>query len=230
MEPILEDSDRAEVKKLFQALTGEVFVDLYVRRASAIVMPGQEEEDDRGEEQAIVEQLLGEVAGLSPKVTLAVHDVRSAPVPEGLVGIVPAIVFRSPTSKGTLRYFGVPAGYEFKTLVEAIVALGRADSGLSAGSRAALSTITRPVNLKVYVTPSCPYCPASALMAFSMAMENGQVTADVVEAQEFPEMAQKDRVSGVPKTVIEAGGGRSEFVGALPEDDQVAAVVGASAS
>jgi len=59
-----------------------------------------------------------------------------------------------------------------------------------------------------------------------MAMVNANVTADVVEAQEFPQLARKHRVSGVPKTVINDGAG--EFVGAQPEEAQVAAVVAAA--
>lgn len=54
-------------------------------------------------------------------------------------------------------------------------------------------------------------------------MVNEHVTADVVEAQEFPTLARKHRVSGVPKTVLNDGA--SEFVGAQPEEVQVEAVV-----
>ena len=54
-------------------------------------------------------------------------------------------------------------------------------------------------------------------------MENANITADVVEATEFPLLARKYRVQGVPKTVINGGAG--EFVGAQPESLQVAEVV-----
>lgn len=57
-------------------------------------------------------------------------------------------------------------------------------------------------------------------------MENANITAEVVEAQEFPELARKHRVSGVPKTVLNDGAG--EFVGAQPEAVQVAAVLKAA--
>ncbi|MCI0437920.1 MAG: thioredoxin family protein [Chloroflexi bacterium] len=48
-----------------------------------------------------------------------------------------------------------------------------------------------------------------------MAMESPMVTADVVEIQEFPGLAQAYLVRGVPKTVINDA---VEFVGAVPED------------
>lgn len=47
-----------------------------------------------------------------------------------------------------------------------------------------------------------------------MAIESDKVTADVVEATEFPDMAQKYFVSGVPKIIINE---TTDFVGAQPE-------------
>jgi predicted DsbA family dithiol-disulfide isomerase len=52
-------------------------------------------------------------------------------------------------------------------------------------------------------------------VAHALAMVNSNVTADVVEAQEFPDLARRYRVSSVPKTVIND---TAEFVGAMPEE------------
>ena len=48
-----------------------------------------------------------------------------------------------------------------------------------------------------------------------MAVESSHVTADVLEAMEFPDLARRYGVRGVPKIVINE---TTEFVGALPED------------
>jgi hypothetical protein len=48
-----------------------------------------------------------------------------------------------------------------------------------------------------------------------MAMESKMVQAEAVEATEFPELADRFGVSGVPHTTINAGAG--ELVGAAPE-------------
>ncbi len=48
-----------------------------------------------------------------------------------------------------------------------------------------------------------------------MALENKLISADVVEVQEFPNLARRYNVSGVPKTVINDV---IQFVGSLPED------------
>jgi protein-disulfide isomerase len=58
-------------------------------------------------------------------------------------------------------------------------------------------------------------------MAHQMAVESSRVTADVIEATEFPDMARRYAVRGVPKIVVNDS---IEFVGALPEADYLAQV------
>src|SRR5438874_2507514 len=137
MEPLLAEADRAEVKKLLDALKGDVEVALFTRR-STIVAPGQPVCETCPE----TEQLLQEVAALNDKIKLTVHDSAVDPEPArkaGLEGIHPAIVFRSAATKGTLRYLGIPAGYEFRTLLDTLLSVANADSGLSAVSKESLA-------------------------------------------------------------------------------------------
>ena len=61
-----------------------------------------------------------------------------------------------------------------------------------------------------------------------MAMESAQITAEVIEANEFGDMAAKARVRGVPKTMVLGGASPLEFVGAQPEEVQVAHVLEAA--
>jgi len=60
-----------------------------------------------------------------------------------------------------------------------------------------------------------------------MAVESSRVTGDVIEAQEFPDLARRYGVRGVPKIVIND---TTEFVGALPESDYLAQVKAAVSS
>ena len=59
-----------------------------------------------------------------------------------------------------------------------------------------------------------------------MAVESERVTADVIEASEFPDLSQAYAVSGVPKTVIND---RHEILGARPESAFLAEVLRAIA-
>ena len=152
MDSILSEGDRTEVKKILdEGLSGEVSVDLYTRRSS-LVVPGMQ----ASETGPIAEKLLGEVAALHPKIKLTVHDAAVDPEPAraaGVEGIDPAIVFRGPAVKGTLRYLGLPSGYEFRTLLDTLVSVSSGDSGLSQPARAEVAKVQKKVNLQVFVTP-----------------------------------------------------------------------------
>ena len=57
-----------------------------------------------------------------------------------------------------------------------------------------------------------------------MAFANPKITATAVEATEFPDLARRYRVTGVPKTIVSGSNGDVEILGALPQDafvDQV---------
>ncbi len=49
------------------------------------------------------------------------------------------------------------------------------------------------------------------------------VEAEMVEAMEFPDLANRFRVSGVPQTTINQGAGT--VVGAVPEDNLLAEIM-----
>jgi predicted DsbA family dithiol-disulfide isomerase len=61
-----------------------------------------------------------------------------------------------------------------------------------------------------------------ARAAHALALANPNIRAEIIECQEFPEMAQHFQVMGVPKTVIND---RAEFVGAVPDEIFVNAIL-----
>jgi glutaredoxin len=77
-----------------------------------------------------------------------------------------------------------------------------------------LAKIDKPLHLQVFVTPTCPYCPKAVRMAHKAAIENENITADMVEAAEFPHLSMRYNVRGVPRTVI---GEDFPIEGAVPE-------------
>ena len=138
-----------------------------------------------------------------------------------------AVAFEDPSGDTTptplrdtrMRFVGAPAGYEFVSLVEAVTIAGGRPSELSAASLAQLSALDRPVTMRVFTTPTCPHCPRAVLLALEMAAASANVTAYAVEATEFPDLARRYHVTGVPKTVVDD---TVEILGAVPEDEFVA--------
>jgi alkyl hydroperoxide reductase subunit AhpF len=102
--------------------------------------------------------------------------------------------------------------------------VSRRDSGLDAKTREFLKNLDKPLHLQVFVTPTCRYCPRAVLLAHQMAMENpSMIRAEGVEATEFPELANRFNVRGVPLTVINAGAG--SVVGVVPEQNLMAEIM-----
>ncbi|MGQ9641895.1 MAG: protein disulfide oxidoreductase [Candidatus Bathycorpusculaceae bacterium] len=162
-------------------------------------------------------QLVQEVATLSDKISVEVYDFVANADKARQYGVdkVPAVVIIGEKDYG-VRFYGMPYGYEFQTLTEAIVNVskgGRTD--LSEKTKEMLKDVKTPVRIQVFVTLTCPYCPIVAGTAYKFAIESDLIRAEVIDGSEFPHLALKYGVMGVPKTVINE---KTEFVGALPED------------
>lgn len=161
-------------------------------------------------------ELLRDVSELSDKIKFESYNfvTDKDKVAEFNIDKVPAAVVMGERDHG-IRFYGIPAGYEFATLLEVIEMVGRGEHGLSPSTLEKLNGITSPVRLQVFVTPTCPYCPAAVLTAHQLAMANPYITGEMVEATEFPELARRYNVRGVPRVVINE---HSHFEGALPEE------------
>lgn len=208
---------------LDKALAGPVTIDLFVEPKTHIIVPGRQACELCEETR----DLLEDVASLSAHITLNVHDVTREPdLAKGMaVTQVPTMVL-SGAAKGGVRYLGIPAGLEFGTLLADLSAVSKGTGTLKDESRKKLAGLAKPVHIRVFVTPSCPYCPKVASLAHQAAVESSKVTADVIEISEFPEMAAQYRVQGVPKIVMND---TIELVGAQPEAAFMDALVKAAA-
>jgi glutaredoxin-like protein len=163
-------------------------------------------------------ELAEEVAALSDKISVEVKDFLKADAEAKKLGVdkIPAIAVLGGGDKDYgIRFYGIPAGYEFMSLLESIEIVSKGESGLSANGKEKIKGLGKPVHLQVFVTPTCPYCPRAVVQAFRLAVESPNVTASMVEATEFPHLANKYQVSGVPHTVI--GDSPQPMIGAYPE-------------
>lgn len=162
-----------------------------------------------------VKDILAEVVGLSDKLSLEEYDFDKDTDKVKLYGIkrTPAIVIEGDKDYG-VRFYGMPAGHEFMTLVNGIINVSTKETGLSEKTIEKLKEITKPYNIQVFVTPTWPHCPPAAVLAHSFAIANENITSDVIEIQEFPNLSDKYEVFSVPKTVMNES---AEVVGAVPE-------------
>jgi glutaredoxin-like protein len=161
-------------------------------------------------------QLAQEMATLSDKITIEVYDFMADAdkAKEYCIDKIPALAIIGAKDYG-VRIYGIPYGYELQTLVEAVVNVSRGRTDISDKTKAILAEVKAPVHIQVFVTLTCPHCPVAAAVAHKLAIESPMIRADVIDASEFPQLAQKYSVIGVPKVVINE---KVEFVGAFNED------------
>lgn len=101
-----------------------------------------------------------------------------------------------------IRYYGIPAGYELPSLIDAIVELSSARTPLSPKAKSALATVRRRANIKVFILTTCQFCPTVARHAYRGAIESPRVTAEIIDSQMFPDLATRHTVMGVPKIIL----------------------------
>ncbi|HEV2350337.1 MAG TPA: hypothetical protein VG028_10885 [Terriglobia bacterium] len=140
--PLLSEDDIVEIKKRFEQLVNPV----------ELVHFTQELNLEYGRE---ARQLLEEVAATSEKLSLQVFNflIDKEKVFEYAVDKVPATVVRNGKDYG-IRFYGLPAGYEFSNLLDAILSVSQGESGLADDTKEKLKAITRPLHLEVFVTPT----------------------------------------------------------------------------
>ncbi|HUX11313.1 MAG TPA: hypothetical protein VMW51_11765 [Terriglobia bacterium] len=139
---LLRDEDAAEIRRRLGEMAAPV----------KLIHFTQELNLEYGRE---TREVLEELAGLSDKLSLEVYDfiLDKEKVAEYGVDKVPATVVRNGKDYG-IRYYGMPAGYEFATVLDAILDVSKGESGLAAESKKRLAGLTQPVHLEVFVTPT----------------------------------------------------------------------------
>ena len=145
--PLLSTKIQADVRKALEGMAAPVKLVMFTQAAQAL------ECEMCAETRALVE----EIAALAPagKLTVEVKDfvADTAAVETYKVDKIPAIAIVGAKDHG-IRYYGIPAGYEFSSLMDDIVTVSKGESGLAPATKAAVARINQPVHIQVYVTPT----------------------------------------------------------------------------
>jgi len=212
--PLLSDQDQQTVRTHLAAITHRVTVLFFTQTFGA------------PETVLLAKQVVDEVASLNENITVEEVNLILDKERAAQFGVdrIPAVALLRDDEDTRIRFLGAPAGYEFTSLVEAVVLAGTGESGLGPEHRALIAEkVTAPLDIKVFVTPTCPHCPRAVTLAHRMAVESPHIRATCVEATEFMDLAQQYRVTGVPKTIVE--GTDVEILGAVPEDQFISAIL-----
>ncbi|MEN3014080.1 MAG: thioredoxin family protein [Endomicrobiia bacterium] len=201
--PLLNPQIKNKLKNIFDNLPNNVILKVFT----------QEIECPTCRENTSLMQEISEVSN-KVKVELLNFVLNKIEAEKLKIDKIPATAVLGEKDYG-IRFYGVPAGFEFNSLINAIKIVGEKNSGLKEETVSKLKLISKPVDIKVFVTLTCPYCPMAVELAHKFAFENENIYASMINAQEFPHLANKYGVYAVPKVVIND---KVSFEGAVPED------------
>jgi glutaredoxin-like protein len=145
----ISPEDRQTLQTLFaQELRDDVNITYFTQRESVLIIPGQECSSCKE-----TRELLEELTETSDKLHLTIKDfLRDEQEAEDLgITRIPAFILQG-HAKGAVRYFGIPAGYEFSTLVEDLIDVSKGTTRLSEKTRERLAMVDQDLHIQVFVT------------------------------------------------------------------------------
>ena len=170
-------------------------------------------------------QLIRAFRQITPKITLREFNVDHEMARKWGVESAPTLLFDP--ERYHVRWLGAPVGEEGRTFVEALTMMGYRKTNLSAESLKVLEKIQSPRDVKVFVSPSCPYCPQQAVNALKAAIERPeQIFVEIIDIQAVPELADKYAAQSVPQVfaneILIAQGAQPEelFMSSLEKMEQ----------
>jgi glutaredoxin-like protein len=192
MEKFFNDDVRKQVTEILQQMVNPITIKLFL--------------DKRGSESGPeTKQLLEEFKDTNNKITLEVLDIldHANEAKQYDITLTPSFVMldASKTYKG-VKFNGIPAGHEINSFISALIEMSGHALPFDEATMQRIKSIDKPVNIKVFVTLSCPHCPGAVQTAHRIAMLNPLVKSEMIEANTFPSLSRKHNVSGVPKIVI----------------------------
>lgn len=144
-------------------------------------------------------QVIRGVRQLAPKITLREYDLNHKMANELKIEHSPTLVFDH--ERFNIKWLGAPLGEETATFIELIKMLGYGKTGISDESLNVLNKIESPRHMKVFVSPTCPYCPQQAVNALKAVFEKPEyLSLEIIDIQANPELAEKYSAQSVPQT------------------------------
>ena len=135
---------------------------------------------------------------LSTKISLREYDLDHELARKWNVTSSPTLLIAP--DEYSIRWLGAPMGEEARTFLETLILVGLGKSQLSEQSMNVIKKIDSPRNIKVFVSPTCPYCPQQAVNAVKAAIEMPEyVSLDIIDIQCEPELANQYAAQSVPQ-------------------------------
>ncbi len=135
---------------------------------------------------------------LSDKITLREYDLDHEQAKQWNVTHSPTLVIAP--EKYTIHWLGAPMGEEARTFLEILILIGLGQSQLSDQALKVIQKIDSERHVKIFVSPTCPYCPQQAINAVKAAIEMpDKISLEIIDIQSEPELADQYSAQSVPQ-------------------------------
>ncbi|MEM1684522.1 MAG: thioredoxin family protein [Nanopusillaceae archaeon] len=212
---ILSESDKEALKKIFEeSLKNKVDIEVYL------------DFENNKEASEIAKELFSEIGKLSDKIVIDFVDSNSD-IGKTKLEERNLILDKQGNRKGpivlfkdypNIIFYGLPAGEEFPVFLEDLIHISNGEIHLSEDVKETIEKINKNIDIFVFVTPTCPYCPIASHGAHMFSMVNKNIRGIVIEATEYFELSGEFNVYAVPKIAILSNGQiLDSWEGALPE-------------
>jgi len=134
---------------------------------------------------------------LTDKITLHEYDLSHEKARQHNVTVSPTLVIAP--DQYNIRWIGAPMGEEARTFLELLLLVGSGNSNASEQSLKVLERIDAPRHVKVFISPSCPYCPQEAVNGAKAAVARPDlISLELIDIQCRPDIAQQYAAQSVP--------------------------------
>lgn len=159
-------------------------------------------------------QLIRAFRELSPKIDLKEFDLNHKEAGKREIKYSPTLLIDP--DNYNIRWYGAPLGEEARTFTEAIMMTGYRDTRTGREGKKILEKIQGKRELKVFVSPTCPYCPQQAVNALKAAIERPDIISlEIIDIQANQDLAEKYGAQSVPQVFANE---KLIAMGAQPEE------------
>jgi len=176
---------QAQLASVFQNMNNDISLVLFTS-------PGKNDLFSEG-----ARQVIRAIREMTPKIDLREYDLNHELAQKWNVEHAPTILFDP--ENYNVRWLGAPMGEEGRCFVEALIMMGYRETNLNEESVKVLQKIQSPRDVKIFVSPSCPYCPQQVVNAVKAAIEKPDIVSlEIVDIQANPELADRYSAQSVP--------------------------------
>ena len=142
------------------------------------------------EKSGLIREFCSDLSQLVPKIRVMEE--------EGDPEEVPAINIHN-----RLRYQAIPSGTEVAPFIEALTMLDSDTAQIDETLNDQLANVDLPTSLVIYVAPQCKFCPEAVRQLLPLTTLNSNIRLTVIDAMQFPQLAEKENIQSVPTLILE---------------------------